>query len=187
MKIPVTIRPHLIPFLFQELEGKESEYMSVKSKLITIYPYSIIGKFINYQLEIWDEDSKKHPYTIYLSVEKKGATTYKGTIYISIKKTHSELLLTVDQSNELNNLLEDMFRISFCYYIDGALEHGENTKILQAIDKFIIKYDLLESGFSRETLRMLYYRDKKKGNKLSRIQHHQGNRFLNFPENDVTH
>ena len=34
--IPVQIRPHLIPFLFKEMEGSEASYMEQKSKSIKI-------------------------------------------------------------------------------------------------------------------------------------------------------
>jgi hypothetical protein len=180
MTKPVTIRQHLVPFLFQELEGRESEYMSLKSKIITIYSYSTIGKFINYQMNKSNPETKTNAFTLYLAIEKKGPTNYMGSIYVSEKKTYTELLLTNEQNEEINDLLEDLFRISFCYYIDGALEHNPNTKLLKAIDNFIIKYDLLEAGFSRYTLKMLYYREKKKGKKLSRTQRHSANRFMNF-------
>jgi len=183
MTKPVTIRQHLIPFLFRELEGRESEYMSMRSKLITIYSYSTIGKFINYQMNKFYklyEGNKVNAFTLYLSIEKKGATNYRGSIYVSEKKTYTELLLTAEQNDEINDLLEDLFRISFCYYIDGAMEHNPDMKLLKAIDNFIEKYDLLEAGFSRYTLKMLYYREKKKDKKLSRTQRHSANRFLNF-------
>lgn len=178
---PVKIRPHLIPFLFKELEGKDSEYMGKKNKAIVIYPFSIIGKFLNYQLESGNKEGKKNPYTIYLSIEKKTITTYDGTIYISENGTYFQLFLTEDQIQELNNLLEDIFRISFIYYMDGFLKYNKNINpISAAINDFIEEYNLLEVGFSYDTLRKLYYREKKKDKKLTRLQHHSGNRVLNY-------
>lgn len=176
---PVKIRPHLVPFLFKELEGKDSEYMGKKNKAVVIYPFSMLGKFLNYQLGIKSATGKKNPYTIYLSIDKKTITTYSGTIFISIDGTYSELLLSEEKIQELNNMLEDVFRISFTYYIDGAVEHGDDS-IIKAIDKYIEKYDLLEFGFSNDTLRQLYNREKKKSKKLTRLQHHSGNRVLNY-------
>jgi hypothetical protein len=42
--------------------------------------------------------------------------------------------------------------------------------VISAINKFIDKYDLLEFGFSTDTLRRLYYREKKKSKIIARFQ-----------------
>jgi hypothetical protein len=45
--------------------------------------------------------------------------------------------------------------------MNGCIENNDEAVIVSAIDKFIDKYDLLEFGFSNDTLRRLYYREKK--------------------------
>ena len=46
--------------------------------------------------------------------------------------------------------------------------------------KFIDKYDLLEFGFSNDTLRRLYYREKKKGKIAARFQAKKSTTTMNF-------
>ena len=87
-------------------------------------------------------------------------------------------MLSESAVNNINYLIEDMFRIAFIYYVDGGLAAHRN--VTESIDAFIDKYDLLEVGFSNNNLRTLYYREKKKGCKLSRMQYHSSNRVMNF-------
>lgn len=178
--IPVNIRPHLVSFLFKELEGKEASYMSVKSKSIKIYPFSSLGKILYSQLVNHVKIGRNDQFLIFLSIEKKRNLEFQGQLYIEVKKLYEELLLPESNVKNINNLLEDIFRISFMYYVDGCLEHDKEANITKAIDRFIDKYELLEVGFSNENLRRLYYREKEKNKRLARMQNQSSTRVLNF-------
>lgn len=178
--IPVTIRPHLVSFLFKELEGKEASYMNTKSKTIKIYPFSSLGKILYSQLINHIKIGRNDQYLIFLSIEKKRNLEFQGQLCMEVKKLYENLLLPEANVRNINNLLEDIFRISFIYYVDGCMEHSNEPSITRAVDCFIEKYELLEVGFSNETLRRLYYREKKKNKHLSRLQNQSSNQVVNF-------
>lgn len=178
--VPVEIRPHLVSFLFKELEGKEASYMETKSKSIKIYPFSSLGKVLYGQLVNHVKIGKNDQYILFLSIEKKRKFEFTGQLYIEVSKLYEKLLLPEENVKNINNLLEDIFRISFTYYINGCLDYDKNACITKIIDTFIDKYQLLEVGFSNLSLRMLYYREKEKDKKLSRIQKQSSNRVMNF-------
>ena len=174
------IRPQLVPFLFKELEGTEASYMSKEVKSITIHPSSSLGKYLQTQIGTAVKLKKKDKFIIYLTVEKKRFNVFYGLFYIEISKVKEPLMLPEPSVNNINYLIEDMFRIAFIYYVDGSIAAGKS--ITDSIDSFIEKYDLLEVGFSNNNLRTLYYREKKKGCKLSRMQFHSSNRVMNFEQ-----
>lgn len=176
--IPSYIRPHLVPFLFKELEGTEAGYMNKEVKSITIHPSSSLGKYLQAQIATTVKLKKKDKFIIYLTVEKKRFNIFYGLFYIVIDKVKERLMLPEEAVNNINYLIEDMFRIGFIYYVDGSIAAGKS--ITNSIDSFIDKYDLLEVGFSNNNLRTLYYREKKKDSKLSRMQFHSSNRVMNF-------
>lgn len=179
--IPTYIRPQLVPFLFKELEGSEANYMSKQVKSIIIYPSSSLGKFLYSQFEKSVKLKKKDKFIIYLTIEKKTFNIFYGLLYVEIDKIKEPLMLSEESVNAINYLIEDMFRIAFIYYVDGGIANSK-IEVTAAIDSFIDKYDLLEVGFSNNNLRTLYYREKKKGCKLSRMQYHSSNRVMNFEQ-----
>ena len=178
--IPVQIRPHLIPFLYKEMEGTEANYMSRRTKSIKIYPFSSLGKFFYSQMSQYGAIGKQDQLMLYLVIEKKSLNVYYGYLYASIKKVNDMVYMEEYQVKEINNLIEDIFRISFIYYVDGFLEHNAMGQITQGIDRFIEKYDLLELGFNTDGLRRLYYREKAKGAQMSRMQYQSATRVNNF-------
>lgn len=179
--IPVSIRPQLVPFLYKESEGTEAGYMSKKVKSIIIYPSSSIGKFLHEQFSENYKLGKNDKFIIYLTIESKKFNLYYGSLYVEINKVKERLYLPQSSVNSINYLLEDMFRIAFIYYVDGGVE-SQKTEVTTVIDSFIDKYDLLEVGLNNNALRTLYYREKKKGSKLARMQFHSSNRVINFEE-----
>lgn len=118
-------------------------------------------------------------YNIYLTVEDTPeGKKYDGNFYRYESGRQSFLKLPQEVNTAFNDLLEDIFRMGFFTYIEGYLQ-GENTRLNEGIDTFIDKYDLLEHGFSRETLRQLYYRERKKA-RLERFLERSSNRTGNF-------
>ncbi len=182
LPIPAYIRPQLIPFLFKETEGTEASYMDKTVKSIMIYPFSSIGRFLYSQMCSYWKVGKQDRFLFYLTVEKKSFNVYNGYVYVEIDKVKEPLMLPEAEVNYINNLIEDMFRIGFVYYVDGSVENCDDSQVRRAIDKFIEKYDLLEVGFSNNTLRTLYYRERTKGERLSRMQYQASNRVMNFDQ-----
>jgi hypothetical protein len=178
--IPVKIRPHLIPFLFKEMEGTEAAYMTQRVKTLKIYPFSSIGKFLFSHLPDFQQLGKMDQFIIYLTVEKKSFNIYEGFLYVNISKVTEKVYLPETKVNDINNLLEDIFRIAYVYYVDGYLEHKEKANVTKAVNSFIDKYDLLEFGMSDIGMRRLYYREKNKDNKISRMQYMSSTRVTNF-------
>ncbi|SFU48870.1 hypothetical protein SAMN05216480_10524 [Pustulibacterium marinum] len=178
-KQPTKIRSHLVAFFFKEMLGKEAHYHGKTAKSIKILPASSIGRILNLYYRTEYEEKEYFPFLIYITHDEKLAINqFKGVVYVEKNGVKSYLRLSEESSREVNNFLEDWFRISFVYYVDG-FKSGKNM-IAEAINCWIDKYELLEHGFSYETLRMLYYREKKKNANCGRLQYKIGNRILNY-------
>ena len=113
----------------------------------------------------------------YLIIDQKNKPKYSGKVYTDVSGTKEILMMEEFRVIDFNSLLEDMFRVSMIYFIDGCTSAG--MSILGAINKFIDKYDLHEVGFDTEAIRMLYFREKKTPN-LFRFQSQSSNRVLNY-------
>ncbi|WP_445458418.1 hypothetical protein [Flavobacterium sp. HNIBRBA15423] len=177
--IPVKIRDHLIPFLFQEMEGTTASYDGQKVKMVRLLPSSSLANYLYSQIG-YEKKNNHFPndnFLIYLSIEKKTSFIYSGTIYIDKKGVKEELYLPLEKIREINNLLEDIFRISMVSFIDGV--KYAKIPMAKGIIAFIEKYNLDEYGFENETIRKMYYKQKKKS-LLSRVQIRSSNKVLGF-------
>jgi hypothetical protein len=174
MNQPLKIRPHLIPFLFKEMEGSEQDYIKRKTTAITINQFSSLGKFLHSEIGT----DKPEIFVLKLILEKKALNIYDGQIFISQRNKTIPVLLPEIKIIAINNLIDDIFRISFIYFIDGFISFAPQRCITMAIDKFIDKYDLLELGFTTSGLRSMYYRNKQ--SPLERMQISPSNHALHF-------
>lgn len=160
--VKVSIRSHLIPFLFDEMDGTLASYDGQKVKMVRLYPTSSLSNYLYTQLE--HEKKRRnypnHDFILYLSIQRKKFTTLSGTIYIDNKGVKQEMFLEVAKVRAINNLFEDIFRTSMVFYIDGW--RASNGNVVDGIDSFIQKYSLLEYGFNPETVKTMYYREKKR-------------------------
>jgi hypothetical protein len=66
-------------------------------------------------------------------------------------------MLPKDTNDDINDLM-DMFGCRT--HMNGCIENNDEAVIVSAIDKFIDKYDLLEFGFSNDTLAVVLSRKK---------------------------
>lgn len=176
---PVKIRDHLVPFLFQEMEGTIAFYEGQKVKMIRLLPSSSLANYLYTHID-YEKRNNNFPndnFLIYLSIEKKSKFVYSGTIYIDRKGVKEEMLLNLDKIREINNLLEDLFRVSMVYFIEGC--KCAKMPISKGITAFIEKYNLYEYGFEDSTIRKMYYEQKKKS-LLSRFQIRSSNKVLGF-------
>jgi hypothetical protein len=175
--ILVEIRPQLIPFLFKEFEGSEAGYMNKKVKSIRFLPSSSITKYLYSQIDYQKKRGKQDEFFFFLTIEEKQPRVYSGIVFVDAKGIKEPLKLDENKVKNFNNLLEDIFRISFVNFIDGFLLGIPD--VTKATNTFIDKYDLLEVGLTTESLRLVYYREKQT-NLLSRLQNQSSNRVANY-------
>jgi hypothetical protein len=178
-QVPMKLRPHLIPFFFEEMQGIIAAYAEQKVNMIRLYPTSSLANYIYTQIG-YEKNAQGRDlpsFLLYLSIEKNKITTLSGTIYLDEKGIKSELLLDVSKVRAINNLLEDIFRNSMVTFVDGFKAAGKPVR--HGVNYFMDRYSLEEYGFERETLRMMYNREKE--NKLlNRLQKRSSNQVINF-------
>lgn len=175
----VKLRDHLVPFLFETMEGATASYEGQKVKMIHLRPASSLA---NYLYNVIGHEVKKNckvddVFFLYLSISKKNTFQYSGTIYIENKGIKSELSLCLDKIRSINNLFEDIFRISIVSFVEGCVYGG--MEITKACEKFIEKYNLEEYEFSEGQIRKMYYVAKKKV-LLRRFQDRSVNNVIGF-------
>jgi hypothetical protein len=178
--VSVNIRPHLVAFFFKEFEGKEANYLDKKAKAVKIQASSSLGRMMTmFMVEVDNPSKLTEYYQVYLSVvDGSEGKEYTGDYYRFETGKRSLMQLPPQVNHNINVLLEDQFRISFIAFMDGYMQAPEAV-INNGIDFFIDKYDLLETGFSTESMRQLYWREKKKP-RLSRLQERPSNRVSNY-------
>lgn len=180
--VPIHIRPHLVPFFFKESEGKEEGYANKRVKAVLFSPMvSTVGRIIRLLMTKAGRPLNVANFNLFLTISDDGnGKKYSGQFYKHENGRNSFLMLPQDASDDINDLLEDMFRMSFISYMNGCIENNDEAVVISAIDKFIDKYDLLEFGFSNDTLRRLYYREKKNSKIISRFQAKKSPMVMNY-------
>lgn len=180
--VPIIIRQHLVPFFFKESEGELFNYAGTRGKSVLFSPMvSTVGRIIRLLMVKSGKPLKIENFNLYLSIsDTPSGKNYQGQFYKHESGRNSFLMLPEEANNDINDLLEDIFRMSFVSYINGCIENNEEAVIVFAIDKWINKYDLLEFGFSNDTLRQLYYREKKNGKIIARFQKKKSVTIMNY-------
>jgi hypothetical protein len=177
-QVQVIIRPQLVPFLFKEFEGKQAHYDHRTVKSVVFLPSSSITSYLYTQIDYKKNSLRQDKFLFWLMVDHKSPKTFSGQVFIERNGVKESLIMSEQKVRDFNNLLEDMFRMAMIFYVDACHEIGK-LSIPKAIEKFIEKYDLYEVGFDIETLRVLYFREKKTPN-LYRFQSKSANRVMNF-------
>lgn len=180
LKTQVHIREHLVPFLYQEFDGVERVFSGRKVKVVRITNKSSLGKWLTAMLEHTNKEIKVSNYNIYLSIDDREHRLARfGTFYINYRSSTKALELTDDHNDILNELLEDMFRISIYYFVSSyQIFYKKRGGVLEGIREYMSAYNLHEH-FSEQSIRMLYYRAKESP-KLRRIQTQVANRVTNY-------
>jgi hypothetical protein len=181
--VPVKIRKHLIPFFYKEFAGIEAYYLGKQVKACKINMASSLGFMLRTTLEKAELPAKGDKFYLYFSMfdEEKDSKLYNC---VSGKKNW---LKVPDKVNDkINDILEDQFRIAFVYFVEGLLrankflEGADNEiRVRQAIEEFMLDYELDESGFELESMRRLLDRTKESNHKMSRMQVKTTNRVKN--------
>lgn len=177
---PAYIRPHLVPFLFNEFEGVERLSEDKRVKVVEITNRSSLGKWLIKALKNENAD-KISSYHIFLSLDVRPGRIQKlGNFYTKSKNKTQLLHLSESDNDLLNELLEDIFRITLYYFVVAyRLDRENEITIIQAIREYMEMYELYEYGFDETGVRQLYYRTIKSG-KLKRIQYQAANRVHNY-------
>mgnify|MGYP001034430429 CR=1 FL=1 len=175
--VPVKIRKHLIPFFYKEFKGKEAFYLDKKVKACKINMTSSIGKMFRITLEKSDYPVKVEKFNMYISISDN---VVSGQMYQCVSGQYSFLKVPEKVAEDLNDILEDQFRIAFVYTVQTAIKYAPNLKIKDIISDFMIEYKLDEYGYRLESMRTLYNREISKNNKMSRMQSKASNRVLNY-------
>lgn len=180
--VPIVIREHLVPFFFKESEGREFSYGKKRVKAVVMSAnVSSLGRMIRLLMEKAGKPLEINNFNLFLTISDDGnGKKYEGQFYKHESGRNSFLMLPKDTNDDINDLLEDMFRMSFVSYMNGCVENNGEAVVTSAIDKFIDKYELLEFGFSNDTLRRLYYREKKNCKIIARFQTKKSPKIMNY-------
>lgn len=185
--VPVNIRPHLIPFLYQEFEGIEAHYIRTKVKAAKISTRSTLGKIIRLMIEKADKPEKIDNFNVFLNVSDVEKSKFFGSVFKAQSGKHTFLRLPDPGVKLLNDYLEDNFRLSFVAFVCGYTAEPQQqhffkqTRSIQdAIEAFMDTYNLRELGFSKMTLQKYYERETKSDATLRRMQKAVSNRSLNY-------
>ena len=180
--VPIIIRPHLIPFFFKESEGREAAYGNKRVKSVLFSPtVSSLGRMIRLLMQKAGKPLDVNNFNLYLTISDDGNTKkYTGEFYKHESGRNSFLMLPKEVNDDINDLLEDIFRMAFTNYVTGCAENNEKDLVSAAINKWIDKYDLFEFGFSHDTLRQVYYREKKNNKMITRFQTRKTIKTMNY-------
>lgn len=175
--VPVEIRKHLIPFFYKEFDGKEAFFLNKKVKACKINDKSSLGFMLLTALQKTDAPVKPTKYYVFITIED---CTAEAKLYGVEKGKNAFLKVPEFMCDRINNILEDQFRIAFQYHINGMLKANPKLLVKDAIQDFMVEYEMDEMGFELESMRRLLNRGSKV--KLSRLQSKVSNRVLNYKE-----
>jgi hypothetical protein len=178
--VPVKLRPHLIPFFYQEFkEEVAAHYLQHKVKACKLSATSSLGKIIRITLEKSKQPIKPQKYYVYFSIPTK-ISKCTAQVYVTEKGKTSFLKVPEKVALHINEIFEDLFRYTFVTRINNVLKYAPDLKLDNLILDFMKEYDLEEFGFRLDSMRHLYHREKKKAFFLSRFQSQCSNRVYNY-------
>jgi hypothetical protein len=177
MIVPCEIRSHLVPFLFEQFEGKRASYQGETVSSIRFLPSSSIASFLYELMEYKKKRGKQDQFLMHLTIKRKKNLSYSGMIYVDVRGVKDKLMLPEEKVKAFNNLLEDIFRIALVFNVKGCVKAG--MSVMNALEAFAQEYELEENGIEIQNLRQLYYREKKT-NLFSRLQFQSSNRVVNY-------
>jgi hypothetical protein len=176
--VHVKIRPHLVSFLYQELEGEtQAVYGEKKVKLAKVSRSSLLGQMIDAFKTMANQTSvgRLRSFSVFLTINENGVNT--GLFHEKHDRDHKILELKKEHVILVNELLESMFRISAVEFIKGYANNSTSHKFVdEAIEQFMIMHNLYDTTLDPETIRRFYYNSLKKNCSLSRLQNQIGNR-----------
>jgi len=183
--VNVSIRPHLIPFLFQELNGEiKAVYNNKTIKLAHVTNASILGRLIHvfHSRAIKRFNKRKiSGFSVFLSIDTETPSETKASISSRSWVDHAQLQFLPEDVKLLNDHLDAIFRIALVQYIKGYAQGSDaDDKISRSVHEFMLLHDLYNTELDPESLRAIYYQSLKKKQLLSRLQVPISNRIMNF-------
>ena len=169
--LPIKIRPHLIPFFHEEFEAIDAKTLNKSVRACKISMESSLGFLIRLSVEKTELPAETKKLCIFISVsDHEGQKKYTAKMYKHVSGKYSFLCVSPLAEKQVNDHLEDVFRVAFIYYMIGALEQAPDSKVKSIILRFMVKYELDNYGYVEGTLRSYYNREIKRGTKLRRVQ-----------------
>lgn len=157
--VPVSIRPHLVKFLIEQFPAhKEAQYCGKKVKSVKIKTNSPLGKYIRSMCLKTDFPEKVSSYNFFFSVEE---TCSKGNVYAFKNGKYNFLKFPGEFVEDLNEMLEEIFRMNFYYFVEGYKMTGQYGSRKEAIRLFIDRFELYEYGFNMESMEQTFTRISK--------------------------
>ena len=179
--IAVNIRPHLVSFLYKELNGQiQADVEGKKVKLANVSRSSLLGQMVQTFEALASETTKKSSsYSIFLRITNDGVK--EGAFHSKSDRKYKVLELLPGHVVMINNLLESMFRLSAVEFIKGYAKGSESLNAInKAIHIFMLDHDLYETELDPESLRRMYYNAIKKKHSLARFQNQTSTRSLYY-------
>lgn len=176
--IPFKLSPHIIHYFFQEFEGSSKRYAGREVKTISLDPESFIGKFIVANLRKIDYPVKNiSEFNLFIEmayISRKKICT-KQKLFKRETFTNSFVELPVEFMKDVDDMLDDLFRHNFYYFVEGYSKDEDDAKVRKGVRMFMDKYDLWNfDTFNIDQFTRLYYRMKneKPGTRLQNRKMH---------------
>lgn len=160
MLVPFKLSEHLVHYFFRELKGHSKKYAGREVKVITIDKSSFIGKIIICNLVKTDypvRDIKEFNLFIEMVHVKRERWCNKQKLFKKEDLENSFVELPDKFMNDINGMLDDIFRQNFYHYVLGSVKN-DDTKVVPTIRKFMDEYELWNHDFDMDQLRQIYYR-----------------------------
>jgi len=159
-----------VNFFFHEVNGEEVHYLKYRCKSFMLHKSAALNAIIQIVLVTSDIPIQPSELSLLLEINEQNVKrTFNGTMFQPVSGKNHFLKVPREANEIINNLMEDIFKISFFYYIQGHLDNRTTKEVtlIDAIYAFMEKYDLLEFGFKMERLRRMYYRMLESKGKLN--------------------
>lgn len=163
--IPVNIKPHLVPFLFKNLECVSWNYNGKDVKAAKVTNSTHLGRFIRLLLEKSTQkpecDKTLQNFLIVHDTPFQQAFMRSDFKYEDGRTGF--LYLPKSGTKLINEYLEEDFETACMYYIHSRYKSNTDEGLDSIILDFFSKYNLEEFGFNTLRIRRDYYRKVKRG------------------------
>lgn len=190
--VSLYIRPHLISFLYEELEGNtKAIYETKKVKIVRVTKKSPLGQLLRVfktRANSIEYANKIENYNVFISLDGTEIASSKVSITEGyhvqrVNREAKELTLLKEDVKCINDFLETIFKISLMQFLKGYVQENNNkNKIRQGIHLFMLEYNLYDTSIDPSNLRDFYYNNiaEEKDYLLNRLKTPISPKTLNF-------
>ena len=158
--VPVTIKPYLIPFLYQHFKGETARINNKRVKSVIIDTRTPFGKMIRFLAK--NRTTKKAcdtTHSFFFSLrEQQSNREYFGNIYKYQDGRSSLLEFDQEAIDFINEELEDHLLNSMMFFLLGWHHKEGEAGLSKGIQQFCVKYELFEYGYDVAAIRRRFYR-----------------------------